>query len=98
MSLATGLWVYLSTEPLLWLALPLGAYAVADGIARAFKRHPLANPVLHQEVHFNPTACTYYYGFSVSQPPFNNALVRKAFIAATRRLVLSEERYGDNAS
>ena len=46
MSLATGLWVYLSTGPLLWLALTLAAYAVADGIARAFKRHPLANPVL----------------------------------------------------
>lgn len=43
------------------------------------------DPVLRQEVHINPTACTYDYGFSVSQPPFNNVLVRKAFIAATNR-------------
>jgi oligopeptide transport system substrate-binding protein len=43
------------------------------------------NPVLRQEVHSNPVPCTYYYGFSASQPPFNNTLVRKAFIAATNR-------------
>jgi oligopeptide transport system substrate-binding protein len=43
------------------------------------------DPVLRQEVHFNPVACTTYYGFSVSQPPFNNTLLRKAFVAATDR-------------
>jgi predicted murein hydrolase (TIGR00659 family) len=43
---ATGLWVYLSTSPLLWLTLTLGAYAAADLVARAFKRHPLANQVI----------------------------------------------------
>lgn len=46
MSKAAGLWVYLSASPLLWLTLTLAAYAVADAIARAFKRHPLANQVL----------------------------------------------------
>ncbi|MGC8828138.1 MAG: ABC transporter substrate-binding protein, partial [Anaerolineae bacterium] len=44
-----------------------------------------AHEVLPQEVHIQPIACTYYYGFSISQPPFNNPLVRKAFIAATDR-------------
>ena len=43
------------------------------------------DPVLRQEVHIQPSACTYHYGFNISQPPFNSALVRKAFIAATNR-------------
>jgi oligopeptide transport system substrate-binding protein len=43
------------------------------------------DPVLSQEVHSQPIACTYYYGFSINQPPFDNPLVRKAFIAATDR-------------
>lgn len=46
MKTATGLWVYLAASPLLWLALTLAAYAVADRIAVAFRRHPLANQVL----------------------------------------------------
>ncbi len=45
----------------------------------------LNDPVLRQEARFQPIACTYYYGFSVSQPPFNNPLVRKAFAAAIDR-------------
>ena len=40
------LWVYLSGQPLLWLTTTLVAYLVADAIAAALKRHPLANPVL----------------------------------------------------
>jgi oligopeptide transport system substrate-binding protein len=43
------------------------------------------DPVQRQATHIQPVACTYYYGFSISQPPFNNVLVRKAFIAATDR-------------
>jgi oligopeptide transport system substrate-binding protein len=43
------------------------------------------DPVLRQAVHVQPTACAEYYGFSVSQSPFNNALVRKAFVAAADR-------------
>ena len=46
MRAATGIWVYLSTTPLLWLTLTLAAYAIADRVARAFKRHPLANQVI----------------------------------------------------
>jgi predicted murein hydrolase (TIGR00659 family) len=40
------LWVYLSGSPLLWLTATLVAYVIADAIAAACKRHPLANPVL----------------------------------------------------
>ncbi len=41
-----NLWVYLTGQPLLWLTATLVAYAVADAISAACKRHPLANPVL----------------------------------------------------
>lgn len=40
------LWVYLSTTPLLWLFATLAAFVIADRIAVALGRHPLANPVL----------------------------------------------------
>lgn len=40
------LWVYLAASPLLWLSLTLLAYAVADRLSLAARRHPLVNPVL----------------------------------------------------
>jgi predicted murein hydrolase (TIGR00659 family) len=40
------LWVYLAASPLLWLAMTLLAYAIADRLSLAAKRHPLVNPVL----------------------------------------------------
>lgn len=49
------------------------------------------NPILRQEVHIQSRPCTYYYGFSISQSPFDNPLVRKAFIAATNRQGLINE-------
>lgn len=39
-------WVYLVPSPLLWLTVTIGAYALADRIAAALRRHPLANPLL----------------------------------------------------
>jgi len=48
------------------------------------------DPVLRQELHLEPIAGTYYYGFSTSLEPFDNPLVRKAFIAATNRQGLIE--------
>lgn len=44
-----------------------------------------SDPILNQEIRFATLPCTYYYGFSITQPPFNNVLVRKAFIAAVNR-------------
>ncbi len=41
-----GIWVYLSTSPLLGLTLTLLAYVLAVRINRHFNAHPLANPVL----------------------------------------------------
>jgi predicted murein hydrolase (TIGR00659 family) len=42
----SGLWVYLSATALFWLTVTLGAWLVADGLARAARGHPLVNPVL----------------------------------------------------
>jgi predicted murein hydrolase (TIGR00659 family) len=41
----TSIWVYLSANPLLWLTATLVAYALAERLARRWRRHPLANPV-----------------------------------------------------
>jgi predicted murein hydrolase (TIGR00659 family) len=41
-----GLWVYLSTTPLFWLTVTLGAWLAADMMSRAARRNPLVNPVL----------------------------------------------------
>jgi len=43
------------------------------------------DPIVRQEVRTYPVPCTYYYGFTTTNPPFDNPLVRKAFIAATNR-------------
>jgi predicted murein hydrolase (TIGR00659 family) len=40
------LWVFLSTSPLLWLTVTIGAFLSAQRIAAAAGRHPLVNPVL----------------------------------------------------
>lgn len=42
-------------------------------------------PEVADEIVKKPAPCTYYYGFSESQPPFDQPLVRKAFSAATDR-------------
>lgn len=44
--MSEGLWVYLSTSPLLWLSGTLFVWIVAIGIARALPANPLLNPVL----------------------------------------------------
>ena len=44
-----------------------------------------ADPVISTQLHTSSVQCTYYYGFNTSKAPFNNALVRKAFIAAVDR-------------
>jgi oligopeptide transport system substrate-binding protein len=44
-----------------------------------------ADPILSQQLTIAPVLCTYYYGFNNTKAPFNNTLVRKAFVAATNR-------------
>ncbi len=46
MSGTAEFWLFLSTSPLFWLALTLGAYVGADALAAKTSRHPAANPVL----------------------------------------------------
>lgn len=46
MSRFTEIWVYLAQSPLLWLALTVVAYVVADAIHRRLGRRAAANPVL----------------------------------------------------
>lgn len=43
---ATGLWSYLTTDPLWWLTCTIIVYLLADGVSRTTGRHPIANPVL----------------------------------------------------
>jgi predicted murein hydrolase (TIGR00659 family) len=42
----SDVWVYLAHDPLLWLALTVLAYVVAEALSRRTGRHPAANPVL----------------------------------------------------
>lgn len=41
-----GLWVYLATSPLLWLAVTLVVWLIANGIAGLRPGNPLLNPIL----------------------------------------------------
>ncbi|HET9553815.1 MAG TPA: LrgB family protein [Anaeromyxobacteraceae bacterium] len=41
----TETWVYLSSSPLLWLTLTVGAFVAADWLYRRSGRHPLLNPL-----------------------------------------------------
>jgi len=43
------------------------------------------DPNLSQLLHDANNLCTYYYGFSIDEPPFDELEVRKAFIAAVNR-------------
>ncbi len=49
-----------------------------------------ADPVLSKELSIQPILCTYYYGFTMTKPPVDNVLVRKALSAAIDRKTLVE--------
>ncbi len=50
------------------------------------------DPVLGAELHVGPGAGTTYVGFTMTKPPFDNVLVRKAFSAAIDRDALARAR------
>jgi predicted murein hydrolase (TIGR00659 family) len=41
-----NIWVYLSTQPLLWLTATLVTYLIGEAVSRRLNRNPLANPVV----------------------------------------------------
>jgi len=52
------------------------------------------DPALAGELHAQPLGINYYYGFSVSQAPFDDPQVRKAFCAAIDRRGLIRDALG----
>ena len=54
----------------------------------------MEDPTLSAELHVGPRASTTYVGFTMTKPPFDNALVRKAFSAAIDRETMVRDVVG----
>ncbi len=60
-----------------------------DGLAQKDVDDLREDPVLGSQLRFIPTLCTHFYGFNTAKAPFNDPLVRKAFITAIDRETLA---------
>lgn len=49
------------------------------------------DPALKSQFQSGPEACTYYVGFNLARPPFDNLKVRRAFSAAMDRKTFAEQ-------
>ena len=54
----------------------------------------MADETLSAELHTGPRASTTYVGFTMTKPPFDDVLVRKAFSAAIQRQVMVDDVVG----
>lgn len=79
---ATG-WNMYSTWALDSAAVPVSEWATAQ-----------SDPILQAQLHSASQPCTYYYGFNTSKAPFDDPLVRKAFVAAIDRQGLIDDVLG----
>jgi oligopeptide transport system substrate-binding protein len=70
-----------------------------DGLSSSDYDSLKDDPIYAKQIQVVPTLCTQYYGFNTTKPPFNDVLVRKAFVAAIDRdtLVSSVVKLGDPA-
>jgi oligopeptide transport system substrate-binding protein len=65
-----------------------GLMDVAPDVPQADIDRLKADPVLSEELSISPERCSYYYGFNVTKPPFDDVNVRKAFSWAIDRQAL----------
>jgi predicted murein hydrolase (TIGR00659 family) len=98
MNAAASIWVYLASQPLLWLTVTLLAWLGADRLAQLSRRHPLVNPVVIAIVAVGAvlalTGTPYAVYFQGAQ--FVHFLLGPAIVAIAVQLVLNRSHVAAN--